>query len=265
MIRVLYIAEIVGKAGISCCKKAFNLAKERFNADFVIACADGATNGNGLGRNHAAYLHKLGIDALTTGECCFYKKDLTANIERIPYVLRPENLVSGAPGSGTKVFRNKIGVAVLLGQSHFNKLHGENPWERFDALAARLKAQTPFVIIEFHAEATAEKQTLFALAAGKVSAVIGSHTRIQTSDERIIGGTAVISCAGRTGSINSVGGCDTASRIKEYLSGIPDWTRPAWDNCELQGVSLELNEDGSAASIERFRIPVQGIVPETNS
>lgn len=263
--RVLCVAEIVGKAGIACCRKALGAARVKFGVDFVIAGADGVTGGNGLGRNHAAYLRKLGCDVLTTGECCFYKKDLTENLNRTPYVLRPENLVSGAPGTGVRIYNvndEKAAVAVLLGQSHFNKTHGENPWERFDALAARLRSETPIVIIEFHAEATAEKQAMFALAAGKVSAVIGSHTRIQTADERIIGGTAVISCAGRTGSINSVGGCNTDSRIKEYISGIPDWTRHAWEACELQGVIIDIDSSGNAASIERLRIPVNGVIPE---
>jgi metallophosphoesterase (TIGR00282 family) len=266
--KILYIAEIVGKAGIACCKKALIETKRLFGVDFVIACANGATNGNGLGRNHAAYLRKLGIDVLTTGECCYFKKDLTENLNKLPYVLRPENLVLNAPGQGSRIYKvlvngqeKKIAVAVLLGQSHFIKTHSGNPFQRLPALLERLRAETPYVIIEFHAEATAEKYTLFSLAAGKASAVIGSHTRIQTADEHIRDGTALISCAGRTGSINSVGGCDAASRINEYISGIPDWKRPAWTMCELQGVVLNINNDGYAKDISRIRIPVSNIEP----
>jgi calcineurin-like phosphoesterase len=103
---------------------------------------------------------------------------------------------------------------------------------------------------------------MFYAACGHCSAVIGSHSRVQTADEEIFpGGTAVISDAGRTGSTESVGGCDTASRIQEYLSGIPDWTRDAWEKPELQGVYIDLNSAGKAQSIERVRI---GVMPPKN-
>jgi calcineurin-like phosphoesterase len=121
----------------------------------------------------------------------------------------------------------------------------------------RLRQETPFVIIDFHAQTTGEKQTFFAMADGGCSAVIGSHCRVQTADERVLsGGTAVITDAGRTGSIDSVGGSDISSRIKEYLSGIPDWTKDAWARPELQGVVIDLGDDGRARSIERIRCPV---------
>jgi calcineurin-like phosphoesterase len=123
------------------------------------------------------------------------------------------------------------------------------------SLLERLRQETPYVIIDFHAQASAEKKTLFYTADGRCSAVIGSHTRVQTADETVLpGGTAVISDAGRTGSRDSVGGCDSASRIKEYLTGIPDWTRDAWDQPELQGVFIDIGSKGKALSIERIRI-----------
>jgi metallophosphoesterase (TIGR00282 family) len=267
--KILYVAELVGKAGIFAFKKALIELKIRLSWDFLIVCADGATGGNGLGRSHAAYIHKLGANAITLGECCFYKKDLTENIEKMPYVLRPENLNPEAPGIGFKVFRagsgqyvnnpsEKIAVVVLMGQNGFNRLHANSPFTALHSLIERLRKQTHYIIIDFHAQATAEKKTLFYAADGFCSAVIGSHTRVQTADETILnGGTAVISDAGRTGSFQSVGGCETASRIKEYLTGIPDWTKDAWEAPELEGVYLELNKDGKAVSIERIRVPVQ--------
>ncbi|MDR2631148.1 MAG: YmdB family metallophosphoesterase [Spirochaetaceae bacterium] len=257
---ILYVAEIVGKVGVYAFKTGLADLKKQYSIDFVIACGDGATGGSGLGRNHAAYLHKLGADVLTTGECCFYKKDLVENIGHIPYVLRPFNLNPGAPGIGSRIFktpRGKIAVAVLLGQSGYGKLHGDNPFYALPALLERLRQETPLVIIDFHAGATAEKRTLFAMAAGNCSAVIGSHTRVQTADEEILpGGTAVITDAGRTGSIDSVGGTDISERTAEYLSGIPDRTRDAWARPELQGVLIELNEAGKALAIERIRHPL---------
>ena len=126
------------------------------------------------------------------------------------------------------------------------------------ALLERLRMETPYVIVDFHAQASAEKKTFFHAADGRCSAVIGSHTRVATADETILpGGTAVISDAGRTGSLESVGGCDTSSRIQEYLTGIPDWTKEAWEKCELQGVIVEADGQGRAISIERIRVPVE--------
>ena len=259
-LKVLYIAEIVGKAGVYALKTALGELKKQKKADFIIADADGVTGGNGLGRNHAGYLHKMGINVLTTGECCFYKRDLVENLGKIPYVLRPENLNPQAPGIGARVYgvgSAKIAVAVLLGQSGFARLHGENPYARLPALLERLRRETPCVILDFHAEATAEKRSLFALADGACSAVIGSHNRVQTADETVLpGGTAVITDAGRTGSRNSVGGSEISGRIQEYLTGIPDWTREAWEQPEIQGVCLDLDRQGRALSIERIQWPV---------
>ncbi|MDR2942055.1 MAG: YmdB family metallophosphoesterase [Treponema sp.] len=258
--KVFYAAELVGKAGVYALKKAMHVLKSSYPFDFLIACADGATGGNGLGRSHAAYIHKLGANVITLGECCFYKKDLAENMEKIPYVLRPENISGLAPGIGVKVFNagnEKIAVAVILGQNGFNRLHANNPFTALPPILERLKKQTLYIIVDFHAQATAEKKTLFYSADGNCSAVIGSHTKVQTADETILpGGTAVITDAGRTGSIQSVGGSEINSRIKEYITGIPDWTREAWDQPELQGVYLDIDRDGKALSIERVRIPV---------
>lgn len=258
--KILYAAELVGKTGVYALKKGLPALKKRYSWDFLILNANGATGGSGLGRNHAGYLRKLGANVLTTGEYCFYKKDLTENLEKIPYVLRPENLNPEAPGLGSRIYKTgneKVAVAVILGQSGFGRLHGNNPFSLLPSLLERLRQETPYIFIDFHAKTTAEKKTFFFFADGHCSAVIGSHTRVQTADETILpGGTAVITDAGRTGSIQSVGGCDSKSRIQEYLSGIPDWTRESGVRPEIQGVFIELDRDGKALSIERFREPV---------
>jgi metallophosphoesterase (TIGR00282 family) len=260
---VFYASELVGKAGLFAFKNGLPAIRKLYAPDFVIACADGLTGGNGLGRNHAGYLRKIGAEVITLGECCFYKKDLTENLEKLPYVLRPENLNPQAPGSGLRVFRTtggeKVAVAVLLGQSGFSRLHGENPCARLGALSERLAHETNNIILDFHAQASAEKRAFFYTADGLCSAVIGSHNRVQTADAAILpGGTACITDAGRSGSLDSVGGADPASRITEYMTGIPDWTKDAWDNCVLEGVVLELDAKGKAVSIEPVRLPVEG-------
>lgn len=268
--RILYVAEIMGKAGIYAFKKGLPGLKQQKPFDFVIACADGATGGNGLGKGHGIYLRKLGAQVLTTGDCCFYKRDLVDHIEKMPYVLRPANLNPEAPGLGSRIFKSekgKIGVAVLLGQRGFLRLHGNNPFSALPVLLERLRQETPYIIVDFHAEATAEKRTLFAIAEGRCSGVIGSHNRVQTADETVLSrGTAVITDAGRTGAAESVGGGDIATRIQEYLTGIPNWTKDAWGKPELQGVLIDIAEDGKARSIERIRYPVPDMVnPEAQA
>ena len=268
--RILYVAELTGKAGIHALKKILPELKKDRAIGFTIVCADGATGGNGLGRNHAGYIKKLGADAITTGDCCFYKKDLVENWP--PYALRPYNLSDvdekndksiKVPGFGWRVFKavdpasgaeTKVAAAALLG-ANFTRLRADNPFVKLPSLLEKLRSHAPITVVDFHAWATGEKKTLFA-AAGSCTAVIGSHCKVQTADEEIIDGTAVISDAGRTGSIESVGGNNIAVRINEYRTGIPDWTKEAWDKCELQGVIIEADDKGRALSIERIRIPV---------
>ena len=144
-----------------------------------------------------------------------------------------------------------------MGQNGFGRLHGNSPFVHLPVLLERLRQETPNIVVDFHAQASAEKKTLFFAADGRCSAVIGSHTRVQTADGGILsGGTAVLSDAGRTGSSESVGGCETASRIAEYMTGVPDWTKDAWGKPELQGVIVEIGVGGKAISIETIRIAV---------
>jgi metallophosphoesterase (TIGR00282 family) len=257
ILTIAYIAEIVGKAGVYSFKKGLAELKKQKNIDFVIACADGATGGAGLGRNHAGYLRKLGADVLTTGDCCFFKKDMVEQFGKLPYVLRAYNLGSSAPGYGLRTFNvenKKITVLVLLGQSGFDRIHADNPFTQIPVMLEKLNQETPFVIIDFHSSTTAEKNIMFQAAKGKCSAVIGSHFKVQTADEAIYDGTACITDAGRTGSIHSVGGLDAETQIARFRSGIPEWPKDAWDKPEMQGVVIDLNDDGKAVSIERIKI-----------
>jgi len=256
-VRILYIAEIVGKAGIWCVKSALPHLKKSEKPDLVIVNGDGTTGGWGLGRQHAGYLRKLGADVITGGDCTFFKKDLVEGIETLPYVLRPANYPPESPGRGWRFFNagsKRVAVVSLLGRASFSRVHSENPFTSFPALADRLRQETPYIVVDFHAGATAEKQAFFFAADGLASAVIGSHTRVQTSDERILEkGCAVITDAGRTGSLNSVGGIDADGKIREYISRVPDWSRDAWCKPELQGVLLDLDDRGLAVGIKRIR------------
>ncbi len=269
-LRVIYVAEIVGKAGVRCVKTLLPHLRQKYGAVFVMGNADGVTSCAGIGRNHAGYLRKLGVSAITGGDYIYYKKDMVESFGAMPYVLRPANFPAESPGRGWRLFsaetvqgkKAQIAVVSLLGQSGFTRIHSDNPFVCFATLIEHIRNETPYVVVDFHGATTAEKQAFCYYADGKVSAVFGSHGRVQTSDERILEkGTAVITDAGRTGAVDSVGGCEAGSRIAGYLRGIPEWNREAEGPGELQGVLCELQSDGTAASIERLRIPLERDTP----
>ncbi len=258
-IRILYVAEIVGKAGVFTVKKTLQDAKRDLGVDFVIGNADSATGGAGLGRQHAVYLRKLGLEVITLGDCCYYKRDIVEALGKTPYLLRPANYPYGNPGRGYRVFscpKGKVAVVQLLGQAGFPRVHLANPFQAILDLSRKLKEETPVIILDFHAATTAEKEAMARHVDGLVSAMIGSHGKTQTADARILpGGTAAITDAGRTGSGMSVGGFDPETRIHEYMSGIPAWAKDGKAGLELQGCLLEIGEDGKAMSMKSVRIP----------
>lgn len=259
--RILYVGEIVGKAGVFTLKKLLPEAKRAARADFVIGNADSATGGAGLGRQHAVYLHKLGLNVITMGDCCYYKRDIVEHMAGAPYLIRPANYPYGNPGRGYKVFATPTGpiaVVQLLGQAEFSRVHLANPLQAVLDLSRKLREESRIVILDYHAATTAEKLTMARHADGLVTAIIGSHTKALTADARILpGGTAYITDAGRTGSILSVGGLDPETRIGEYMRGIPAWAKDGAKGLELQGVVVEAGEDGRATSVETLRIPCE--------
>lgn len=259
-IRLFYIGEIVGKAGVYCVKNGLPDIKEQYGIDFVVANGEGATGGYGIGKNHSIYLRKLGVDVITSGEKGYYKKDMVPHIAKASYILRPANYPPQNPGRGWRIYQvgdKKIGIIDLLGQSGFNRVHLSNPFTFLPELVSRVKQETPIVLVDFHATTTAEKYSMFHHADGMVSAIIGSHTKVQTADEQIMDkGTGVICDAGRTGSFMSVGGLEPETEIQQYLTQIPERSNEYWDGLELQGVVLHLTEDGKTEYIERVRYPV---------
>jgi len=138
----------------------------------------------------------------------------------------------------------------MLGQSGFDRVHASNPFTYVHELARRAKNETPFVVMDFHATTTAEKYTMFHHADGHLSAIVGTGTRVQTADACVMPrGTAVIGDAGRTGSLDSVSGLDPRPEIRKFMTGVPERSSETWVNLQLQAVLLELNADGTAASV----------------
>lgn len=257
-LKILFIGEIVGKSGVFCIKKLLNEVKQEYGIDFVIAASEGTTGGFGIGRAHSVYLRKLGIDVLTSGEKIFFKKDIVEHLPKAPWHLRPVNFPYGCPGRGWRIYTvgdTKIAVINILGNSGFNRTHLNNPFIILPEIVAKAKEETPVVIVDFHASTTAEKKTMFFHMDGKVSAVIGTHTKALSADEKVLpGGTAVICDSGRTGSLDSVGGLDPEIEIRKYITQLPERSRECWENLELQGVIIDIDKStGKALSIERIR------------
>ena len=258
-IKVLFIGEIVGKSGVFCVKKLLSEVKKEYSIDFVIGACEGATGGFGIGKTHSIYLRKLGVEALTSGEKIFFKKDIVEHLPKAPWHLRPINYPYGCPGRGWRVYTTeggiKIAVINILGNSGFQRTHLNNPFLILPDLIAKAKEETPVVIVDFHASTTAEKKTMFYMMDGKVSAIVGTHTKALSADNKVLsGGTAVICDSGRTGSLDSVGGLEPEIEIKKYMTQLPERSKECWENLELQGVVIDIDPaTGKALSIERLR------------
>lgn len=257
VLRILLLGEIVGKAGIYCIKDGLKDLKDSTKADFVVANGDGATGGFGIGKNHSVYLRKLGLDVITGGDQIYFKKDMVPHIVQAPYILRPANFPPGNPGRGWRVYtaaERRIGVISLLGQSGFDRVHLSNPFTFLPEIISRLKEDTNTIVLDFHALTTAEKYTMLYHAAGTLSAIIGTGTRVPTSDATVRDGTAYITDIGRTGSIDSVAGLDPKIEIQKHVSQIPERSEEAWVNLQIQGVLVETDDStGKAGSIELVR------------
>lgn len=267
---VLFVGEIVGKPGITCAKKIKDL-REKYHVDFVIANAEGATGGFGLGKAHAIQLHKLGIDVLTGGEKIYFKLDMVDFIAKNNWILRPANYPAGNPGRGIRIYpvgEKNLVVINLLGTSSFNRVHLNNPFGLIQTTLEKMKNEIehPIFLVQFHASTTAEKQTMGFMLDGQVSAVIGTHTKVMSADARILaGGTAYITDNGRTGSQMSIGGFANDVELRKVLTSIPERSRENWNQLELQAVLVRIGDDGKATAIEPIKVACENPgMPEGN-
>lgn len=213
--RILFIGDIVGKNGRKTVKELLPRIKKKYNIDFTIANGENATHGKGLIENHYRYLIDAGVDVITLGNHWDSKSEITDYIEGTSYLIRPLNLRNCEVGEGSKVFYwNDLAIRVtnLLG-SAFMKEDVDNPYE---SLKRIMEEDEPcdIHIVDFHAEATGEKQSLALLMDGKITALLGTHTHVQTRDARILPQkTAYISDVGMCGPYNGVLGCNKDSVI----------------------------------------------------
>ncbi len=260
-IRVLFIGDIIGRPGRLAVRELLPRLVGQYSPDLVIANGENSSGGFGITPETAEDLKKLHIDVITTGNHVWDKKDVYDYIRSEKRLLRPANFPQGSPGSGWGVYEcasgARIGVVNLMGRVFMDCL--ECPFRTGAELVKRIRQETPVVIVDFHAEATSEKMALAWHLDGLASAVIGTHTHVQTSDERVLpGGTAFITDAGMTGPTDSIIGVKKELVLEKFLAQMPVRFEVATKGVELQGVVVTIGrEDGKAIKIERIKMPLE--------
>jgi metallophosphoesterase (TIGR00282 family) len=260
--RVLFIGDIVGSPGRQAVKELLPVLEKEFNLDFVIANAENAAGGSGITGRIAEELFAAGIDVLTTGDHIWKKREVFEFINQEERLLRPVNFPAGAPGQGAGVFKAKnsakVGVVNVNGRVFMEAL--DCPFKTAYQAQEKIAKETKVIIVDIHAEATSEKVALGWFLDGKVSGVLGTHTHIQTADERILPqGTAYITDVGMAGPYDSVIGRRREDVLQRFLTAVPVRFEVAGENVQLHGVVLDIDENtGRANSIVRIQRKING-------
>jgi 2',3'-cyclic-nucleotide 2'-phosphodiesterase len=259
-VKILFLADVFGPAGRRAVEARLPELREELGADLCIVNGENTADGAGLTAKLAEKLLAAGADVVTTGNHVWRRHDLYDLLDRSPRVIRPANLGGpSAPGRGIAIAEAEngmpVGVVNLLGSLFLNvRVH---PFAVVDELVEEALAQTPVVVVDFHAEATSEKIALARILDGRVTAVIGTHTHVQTNDARVLpGGTAAITDAGMTGPHDSVIGVKTELAIERMRTGIPVRFEPAEGDVRIEGVVIDCGTNGRATACEALRVPV---------
>lgn len=256
--KILFIGDIVGASGREVVAKYVPAMKASGEADVVIANAENVAGGSGITEKIAVDLFALGCDVLTLGDHVWDKRETYSYLQTEPRILRPANFPPEAPGRGSCIIETKagvkIGVLTLLGRT-FIKYHTDCPFRAFDRIYQDLRQTTPIIFVDMHAEATSEKVAMGWYADGRASAVLGTHTHIQTADEKILPqGTAYITDVGMSGPYDSVIGQIKERIIERYLTSMPNKFEVAKTEGTLCGVIVDVDEaTGKARTISRIQ------------
>lgn len=255
--KILFVGDVVGRPGRQILAERLDRLIDLHQVDFVIVNAENAAAGFGLTPDIANELLDLPVDVLTTGNHVWDKKEIFPYLERQERLLRPANYPPGSPGSGSCLYATSAGLTVavlnLEGRVFMNNL--DCPFRTADALVEELRRHTPIIFVDFHAEATSEKVAMGCFLDGRVSAVVGTHTHVQTADERILpGGTAYLTDAGMTGSLDAVIGIRKELAIERFLTQLPVRFEVAKKDPILCGVLITVDEQsGRALGVQRIQ------------
>ena len=256
-VKLLFIGDIVGRAGRRTLVDHLDRLIDRHLVDLVVANGENAAAGYGLTDSVLRELFASGVDVVTSGNHIWDKKEIMPILDREPRLLRPANYPPGLPGSGSGVYETaagiKVGILNLEGRVFMKNL--DCPFRAADTLVAELKQTTPIIFVDFHAEATSEKQALGFYLDGRVSAVVGTHTHVQTADERILaGGTGYLTDVGMSGSQDAIIGNQKKAAMDRFLMQLPARLEVAKKDPQLSAVLLTINEEtGCCESIERVQ------------
>lgn len=261
LVKILFIGDIVGRPGRIAVRECLPRLVGDLAPDIVVANGENAAGGFGITPDIAEELFKLGVDVITSGNHIWDKKEIYDYIRSEKKLLRPANYPEGAPGAGSVLFEcasgAKVGIVNLLGRVFMESV--DCPFRAGRSLVQRLKAETPVVMVDMHAETTSEKTALAWHLDGMASAVIGTHTHVQTSDERVLpGGTAFIADAGMTGPTESVIGIKREIVVERFVTQMPVRFELAGRGVELQGAFMEVESSaGRAISIKRIKVELK--------
>jgi metallophosphoesterase (TIGR00282 family) len=257
-ISIFFIGDIIGKPGLDFLQVWLPGILQKYKPDVVLANGENVSDGKGITAKEADALVALGVHVITGGNHTWDKHQSQEYIQKKENVLRPFNYPKGTHGNGMYVHQSKLGkVAVLNLQGRAFMATIDCPFRGAEFALSRIVKDTSIIIVDFHAEATAEKIALASFLDGKVTAVIGTHTHVQTSDERILpNGTAFISDVGMTGPYESVIGMKTQAAINRFLYQTPQKYETAQNDVHLCAVNIKADmTTGKAISIERIFFP----------
>jgi metallophosphoesterase (TIGR00282 family) len=261
--RILFLGDVVGKPGVTFLRRALPVLIAREKMDLVVANAENAADGSGLMPKDYRKLREAGVDLVTLGDHVYKKKDIIPTLEEEEQICRPANLPPGAPGREFAVATardgNSVAVCCLLGRTYMRP--ADCPYRAADRVLQALTGKTRVVIVDMHAEATADKYLMGHYLKGRVSAVLGTHTHVPTADEQILpGGTAFISDVGMTGPYDSILGRRIDRVLSTAVSFVPAAFDVATGDPRLAGAVVEVDAaTGQATSIRRLMLDENGL------
>jgi len=253
--KILFIGDIIGKPGREIIRKGLRGLVAQLDADLVIANAENAAAGFGVTKDIGDTLLESGVHVMTSGNHIWAKKEVFDYIATEPRLLRPANYPAGVPGRGSYVAQTgdgrAVGVINVMGRVFMTAI--DDPFTGVLKEIEAIRGRTKVIVVDFHAEATSEKVAMGWHLDGKVTLVVGTHTHVQTADERILpNGTAYITDAGMTGPHDSIIGMEREPSLARFINGMPTRYEPATGNPRLNGVLIEADDrTGRATSISR--------------